>query len=76
MKKYILLIFAFLGFVCKVTSQEFVTTWKTINNSIQTLGINSNDLPKLSYYPNPVNSALTIISKTPIEQVTVYNLQG
>ncbi len=41
-----------------------------------TLGIESNDLAKLSYYPNPVSSALTILSKTTIDQFAVYNLQG
>ena len=40
------------------------------------LGIGSNDLAKLEYYPNPVSSVLTIVSKTAIEQVAVYNLQG
>jgi hypothetical protein len=41
-----------------------------------TLGIGSNDLSKLEYYPNPVSSVLTIVSKTAIDQVAVYNLQG
>ena len=41
-----------------------------------TLGIGSNDPAKLEYYPNPVSAVLTIVSKTAIAQVAVYNLQG
>lgn len=41
-----------------------------------TLGTGSNDLAKLEYYPNPVRSVLTIVSKTAVEHVAVYNLQG
>ncbi|MFP9100770.1 T9SS type A sorting domain-containing protein [Flavobacterium sp. RHBU_24] len=45
----------------------------TVSN---TLSIGSNDLATLEYYPNPVSSVLTIVSKTAIDQVAVYNLQG
>lgn len=42
-----------------------------------TLSVDSNDLGELfSYYPNPVNSTLTLKAQKNIERVIVYNMVG
>lgn len=40
------------------------------------LGVNSNDLTKISYFPNPVKDQLTITAAGNVETVTVTNLLG
>jgi surface protein len=41
-----------------------------------TLGVDSNDFLSFKYYPNPVNSLLTITANNYIKKVEVYNLLG
>ena len=41
-----------------------------------TLGLNSNDITQISYFPNPVKDQLTITAASTIENVSVYNLLG
>ena len=40
------------------------------------LGLNDLDLASLKYYPNPVNSELTVTYKDPIKLIEVYDLLG
>ena len=54
-----------------------VTDWTTTTFTTQgTMGAVANDLPSLSYYPNPVNDVLTITNASPITFISVYNLLG
>lgn len=55
-----------------VTASGFAATVSCEQN----LGINSNQNIDFTYYPNPTNSIVNIISKTEITNVAVYNIQG
>lgn len=50
--------------------------WNATITCTGTLGEVEADFIDFSYYPNPTNGSLTINSKDPISEVTVYNVQG
>lgn len=50
--------------------------WNATITCTGTLGEVEADFIDYSYYPNPTNGNLTITSKDPISEVTVYNVQG
>lgn len=59
-------------------SDEGVVTagWNATITCTGTLGEVEADFIDYSYYPNPTNGKITITSKDPISEVTVYNVQG
>jgi len=50
--------------------------WNAAISCTGTLGNNNNDYIDFSYFPNPTNGNVSITSKSPITQVTVYNVTG
>ena len=52
------------------------TGWNATITCTGTLGEVEADYIDYSYYPNPTNGNVTITSKDPISEVTVYNVQG
>lgn len=50
--------------------------WNATITCTGTLGEVEADFIDYSYYPNPTNGNVTITSKDPISEVTVYNVQG
>jgi len=50
--------------------------WNSTITCTGTLGIEEADYIDYSYYPNPTSGIVTIKSKDPISEVTVYNVQG
>lgn len=50
--------------------------WDATITCTGTLGEVSNNFIDYSYYPNPTTGKVTISSKDPISEVTVYNVQG
>jgi hypothetical protein len=50
--------------------------WNATITCTGTLGEIEADFIDYSYYPNPTNGNITIKSKDPISEVTVYNVQG
>ncbi|WP_284650877.1 M12 family metallo-peptidase [Flavobacterium terrisoli] len=55
---------------------EVASGWNATITCTGTLGEVEADFIDFSYYPNPTNGNLTITSKDPISEVTVYNVQG
>lgn len=47
-----------------------------VNFTTNTVGIEDNKLPKVSYFPNPVKNQLILTADRVIEGVAVYNLLG
>lgn len=45
-------------------------------SNILSMTNNSDDNPTINVFPNPVNTELTIESKSPIEKISVYDLSG
>jgi hypothetical protein len=62
----------------KFTSDEAVQTagWNATVTCTGTLGIDDTNYLDYSYYPNPTNGKVTIISKDVITDVAVYNIAG
>lgn len=50
--------------------------WDAVISCTGTLDDESNDYIDFSYFPNPTNGNVNITSRSPITQVTVYNVTG
>lgn len=50
--------------------------WNATISCTGTLGLAGNDFIDFSYAPNPTNGEVAITSKTPMSEVTVYNVTG
>lgn len=58
------------------SDQGVVDSGFVANTSCATLGLNANSIIDFTYYPNPTNDIVNIISKTSISSVAVYNVAG
>ncbi|MBF6641575.1 T9SS type A sorting domain-containing protein [Flavobacterium sp. J49] len=62
----------------KFFSDQYITApgWVANISCLQSLSTGENNYIDYSYYPNPTTGNITINSKDPISEVTVYNVQG
>jgi hypothetical protein len=62
----------------KFVSDPYVVApgWIANISCVQSLGVQDSSFIDFAYYPNPTNGNVTITSKDPITEVTVYNVQG
>ena len=44
--------------------------------SFRVLGVDEFDVSQISVYPNPASTVVTIASLSPIQTITVYDMQG
>ncbi|UUC46129.1 M12 family metallo-peptidase [Flavobacterium cerinum] len=50
--------------------------WVATTSCIPSLGLDEASYVDFSYYPNPVNGAVNIVSKDAISEIQVFNVQG
>lgn len=62
----------------KFYSDQYITApgWQANITCLQSLGVGESNYIDYTYYPNPTNGNVSISSKDPITEVTVYNVQG
>ena len=66
--------FTIQGFNAGVATAEWI--FKMTKNDGSTAGISDNKLLKISMYPNPTSSRLTISAQSTIKSAAIYNLLG